>query len=41
MWPADRIWIPEILAGKKIKGEIHFDEAGKKLERHDWVETEF
>ena len=41
MWPADRIWIPEVLAGKKIKGEIHFDEAGNEVKKCDWTETEF
>lgn len=41
MWPGDRLWIPEILAGKKLKGRIFFDEKGDAVEKCEWEETEF
>ncbi len=41
MWPSDRIWIPEILAGKKLKGKIGFDEKGNRVEKFELVETKF
>lgn len=25
MWPADKIWIPIVLSGKKLKGSVHFN----------------
>lgn len=28
MWPADKFWIPMVLAGKKIFGEVHFNGDG-------------
>lgn len=31
MWIGDDKWIPYILDNKKIKGEVHFAEGGKKL----------
>ena len=41
MWPADRIWIPEILAGRKLKGKIWFDEKGERVEKYEWQEADF
>lgn len=32
MWDGDRIWMPLILAGKKLKGSISFDEYGKVID---------
>ncbi len=29
MWDADRIWLPSILAGKKIEGVFYFDKENK------------
>lgn len=39
MWPADREWIPLVLSGMKIKGEVHFNERGDIVEQFNWEET--
>ncbi len=31
-WPDDKIWLPVVLSGKKVKGEFSFDENDKILE---------
>ena len=31
MWVGDDQWLPLVIQNKKIKGEVHFDEGGKKL----------
>lgn len=36
MWEADRIWLPRLLAGKKLRGTIYFDTDGDHV-----TETEF
>jgi|SRR6185436_9873144 len=35
MWVGDDKWIPFAISNKKFKGEIHFDEGGKKLASAD------
>lgn len=39
MWPDDRIWMPFLLQGKKFEGKFFFDDAYKKLLRHEIKET--
>lgn len=31
MWDDDKIWLPKILEGKKLKAEFTFDQEGKKI----------
>lgn len=31
MWVNDRQWVPQVLAGKKLKGSIHFTEDGNTV----------
>ncbi len=31
MWPDDRLWLPHLLTGKKVRGRFRFDEAGYSL----------
>jgi len=38
MWDDDKIWLPKILEGKKLKAEFTFDQEGKKIASHN-VET--
>lgn len=34
MWPADELWLPEVLQGKFIRGSFTFDEQEKLLDYH-------
>ena len=38
MWPDDRIWLPEVLAGKKLEGEWYFAENGSDFEKYTLIE---
>ncbi|MSR85582.1 8-oxo-dGTP diphosphatase [Candidatus Uhrbacteria bacterium] len=38
MWPGDRVWLPLLLAGKKIQGEEYLDASGQILEKFEWKE---
>lgn len=38
MWMADRVWLPMILAGKKIRGTIYFAEDGETVYDYDFRE---
>lgn len=31
MWPADRLWIPLVLAGEKIRAEVRFNKEGTEV----------
>ncbi|MBX4189912.1 8-oxo-dGTP diphosphatase [Candidatus Parcubacteria bacterium] len=33
MWPDDKHWLPQVLAGKKIEGEFHFTEDALDFEQ--------
>ncbi|MBI2798661.1 8-oxo-dGTP diphosphatase [Candidatus Saccharibacteria bacterium] len=33
MWPGDRIWMPKVLAGEKVKADLAFN-ANKEVEEH-------
>lgn len=35
MWAGDDAWIPKVIEGKKITGEVHFSEEGEKLIKVD------
>jgi len=35
MWDDDKIWLPKILEGKKIKGVFTFDESGNKIKNYN------
>lgn len=39
IWPADRYFIPQCLAGKKIKGEVHFKKKGVAYQKIEEVES--
>jgi ADP-ribose pyrophosphatase YjhB (NUDIX family) len=34
MWDDDKIWLPKLLSGNKIKGEFVFDPSGSKIIKH-------
>lgn len=34
MWPDDKIWLPEVLAGKKVNASFHFDKT-EQIEKYD------
>lgn len=38
MWMADRVWLPMILSGKKIRGTIYFAEDGETVYDYDFRE---
>ncbi len=38
MWPADQMWIPIVLSGKKIKATVQFDNEGKIVQKFKWEE---
>lgn len=38
MWMADRVWLPMILWGKKIRGTIYFAEDGETVYDYDFRE---
>ena len=38
MWMADRVWLPMILAGKKIRGTIYFAEDGETVYDYEFRE---
>jgi len=40
MWDDDRIWLPQLLEGKTIKGTFHFDENDLLIE-HNIEEAQF
>lgn len=40
MWMADRIWLPMILAGKKIRGTIYFAEDGETVYDSEFTEMD-
>lgn len=40
MWMADRVWLPMILAGKKIRGTIYFAEDGETVYDYEFQEME-
>lgn len=40
MWMADRIWLPMILSGKKIRGTIYFAEDGETVYDYEFTEME-
>ncbi len=35
MWPDDKVWLPKVLAGKKLKGDFYFNDAADGFERYD------
>lgn len=35
MWQDDYYWLPNVLAGKRIEGEFHFNEDGSGFEKFD------
>lgn len=41
MWEADKIWLPMILAGKKIRGTVYFAEDGDHVTGTEFQEEEF
>lgn len=38
MWMADKIWVPMILSGKKIKGNVYFAEDGDTVYDYEFKE---
>ena len=40
MWDGDKYWLPQILAGKKVKGKLWFKEDCKTTERYELIEVE-
>lgn len=38
MWVADRIWVPLVLRGKKLKAEVYFNQEGTALEKPPFIE---
>jgi len=34
MWPDDKIWLPKVLAGKKLEGEFYFNADNSGFERY-------
>lgn len=38
MWMSDRIWVPMILEGKKIRGTVYFAEDGDTVYRYEFEE---
>lgn len=41
MWPGDRLWMPLVFSGRKIKGRIDFNIDGSSVERFFWEEADF
>lgn len=41
MWPADRLWMPLVFSGKKIKGRVDFNAEGNSVENFSYEEIEF
>ena len=31
MWQGDRIWLPRLLQGEKVKGQVIFDDDGETV----------
>lgn len=40
MWMADKVWLPLVLAGKKIRGVIYFAEDGETVYDYEFREME-
>ena len=38
MWMADRIWLPQILSGKRIRGTVYFAEDGDTVYDYEFEE---
>lgn len=38
MWEADKIWLPMLLSGKRLRGTIYFDEDGDHVIGTEFVE---
>ena len=38
MWMADRIWLPMILSGKRIRGTVYFAEDGDTVYDYEFEE---
>ena len=38
MWMADKVWLPMILSGKRIRGTIYFAEDGETVFDYDFQE---
>lgn len=34
MWEADKVWLPEVVTGKQVEGEIDFDSQGKMIRQN-------
>ena len=34
MWVDDPYWLPNVLAGKKVEGEVHFNNDGTEIKNH-------
>ncbi len=41
MWVADVLWLPLVLAGKKLKAEVNFNKDGSEVKSFSYEETEF
>jgi ADP-ribose pyrophosphatase YjhB (NUDIX family) len=39
MWIDDPLWLPQVLAGKKIKATFHFNVDGSEIEKQDIAEV--
>ncbi len=41
MWPGDRLWLPLIFSGKKIRAAVNFNTDGSKVKNFSWEEAKF
>lgn len=37
MWTPDKVWIPRVLAGEKLFGEVYFNSDGETVKEMEWT----
>jgi hypothetical protein len=40
MWADDKHWMPQVFAGKKVKGTVWFKKDDKTIDKMEWQEVD-